>query len=599
MKWSQLKKRIEGIIAESVRGRVELGSTSYRKSHDQEGRGWILIDKHEIINMCSITYEMELYQKSRTTNEEYSTIEKKLHEGNLFSQWNWHNSLFSYLNLSINDILTSDNAIIRAIGMIDVRVGKRRLQKIDISEEHDLVKKLYHLRCEAEGITTLVGLPAQPDLLSEISTIHLSKDSKNKKKSIEAATKLSTSKTTRSLKKFFNGILQGNITDQKLDTEFARAIYKGSKEFKNVSQLIEILTFLEEKSKLLKDIRHIQGAIELSKKSEQWIRPYANWQAPSHNPDKQFSSFARHLLANYPIPRFMDNAWLKGNELHQKWFIHIGAGKNIRSAENLPIPLTKKIAHYFLLAPENYAIEAAMRWGQIHALAGDKRIVEALLESRIIDDFRDNDFWSSVFRFFIKNPMLDTIHINPIIDYIWNQKYENRVVFVERGVAEEVGPEQPNFSMRGRTVNSLLRQVDDWHRQLGKEIKSGNLQWKKSLFHDFQFIEGSEKKKNMKIWIIKELLSSKELVVEGRQQRHCVATYAHSCHNGKCSIWTMDVQTEEGIEKLLTIELNHPEKIIKQVRGKKNRIPTDKEIEILKRWSVKEHLDVAGYISSQ
>ena len=77
MTWTQLKKRIENMLAESVRDRVDFGSTSYRKSHDQEGRGWILIDGREIINMCSITYEMELYYNRRITNEEYKIIEKK------------------------------------------------------------------------------------------------------------------------------------------------------------------------------------------------------------------------------------------------------------------------------------------------------------------------------------------------------------------------------------------------------------------------------------------------------------------------------------------------------------------------------------------
>ena len=526
-------------------------------------------------------------------------MKKKLHEKNLFSQWDFHKSLFSYLNLSINDIINSENEIIRAIGMIDARVGKRRLIKMDVSNEHDLVRKLFYLRCEAEGILNLIDLPEDLDLASGIETNRLTKTLRNDAKNKEAVKKLSVSKSTRKLSNFLNKIIEGSITERDLDTEFSKIIYKAIKEETDSSRLVETLRFLDGKSKLLKDINYVRGIIELVKKSEQWIRPLSRWNIPSHNPNKQFYSLTRHLLAGYPVPKFMDKAWLTGNEVHQRWFVHVGSGKNIRFAENLPIPLTKKSAHNFLLAPDHYSIEAAIRWGQIHSLGGDKRLADALLETRIINDFRENKFWTSVIRFFIRNPMLDTIHINPIIDYIWNKKYERRVVFLERGIAEEIDPEQPNFSMKGRTVDSILRQVENWHRELGREIKSGNLQWKKSDFNDFQFIEGSKKAKNMKVWRIRELLSSKELVVEGKQQKHCVATYAASCNSGKCSIWTMDVQTEEGIEKLLTIEVNHSENRIKQIRGKKNRFPTTKEMEIVKRWSLKENLEVASYISGR
>ncbi|TVR29607.1 MAG: hypothetical protein EA404_14415, partial [Spirochaetaceae bacterium] len=55
-------------------------------------------------------------------------------------------------------------------------------------------------------------------------------------------------------------------------------------------------------------------------------------------------------------------------------------------------------------------------------------------------DFRDNQFWLELIRFFARNPMLDTAHYQPIVDYIWNQKYENQAVFVARGVVQETGP---------------------------------------------------------------------------------------------------------------------------------------------------------------
>jgi hypothetical protein len=43
MQWSKRKKRAESFFAESVQGRLELRSTHYRGTHDEEGRGYITL----------------------------------------------------------------------------------------------------------------------------------------------------------------------------------------------------------------------------------------------------------------------------------------------------------------------------------------------------------------------------------------------------------------------------------------------------------------------------------------------------------------------------------------------------------------------------
>lgn len=405
-----------------------------------------------------------------------------------------------------------------------------------------------------------------------------------------ALKKLKKHKKENNLRHLIQEIYDKKIAFEQLDSDLLKLIYHHFKQKDYSKVLLNALLYLESESALFKDISYIEGIIALTDQSHRWIRPLQKWKPKSHNSQRQFSALARHLLAHYDVPIFMDKAWFGNNSKKQDWFIHIGNGKNIRTAQGLPVPLTKKMAHHFLTAPESYTIEAAFRWSQIHALGGDKRLSEALADTRLVRDFRDNDFWLNVIQFFIQNPMLDPVHINPIIDYIWNQKYENRIVFVERGIAEEQGPEQPNFSMNKRTPESLLNQVEKWHRKLGKETKSGHLQWTKSNIHDFEFIEGSRQNKNMKIWRIRELLNSQELVAEGRVMSHCVATYAQSCYQNRSSIWTMDLEDEVGVTKLLTIEIYPKLKQIRQIRGKRNRLPTDRELNMVNRWITKEGL---------
>jgi hypothetical protein len=149
--------------------------------------------------------------------------------------------------------------------------------------------------------------------------------------------------------------------------------------------------------------------------------------------------------------------------------------------------------------------------------------------------------------------------------------------------------------MKGRTPQSLLRKVNEWHRGLAKDNTHQVGQWASTGIEGFEFIEGSQTNGSLKLWTIRELLSSKSLVDEGRQLKHCVASYGASCRRGACSIWTMEVETYEGRSKALTLEVRSPRTIC-QARGKANRLPTEKERGILRRWATQAGLTIAMHV---
>lgn len=403
-------------------------------------------------------------------------------------------------------------------------------------------------------------------------------------------------KKDRNLSEILPKIYNQELRLEKLQNPVLRAISGAFEGSIAPKILLKLLLYLEENSDLLKEITYIPGIAALANHHESWLRSVETWKVKKYNRGRQFSELARHLLAAYEVPLFMDSVWCDGNVTHQNWFKHIGTGQNIRTASDMPIPLTKKMAHHFLKAPRHYTIEEALRWGQVHALGGDKYLADALRGTRLTETFSNDDFWINVIRFFIANPMLDVSHVNPIIDYIWHQKYENRRVFIERGVAREIGPAQPNFSMRRRTPETLLRHVEAWHGELGRVSKSRELEWHGSEIGEFHLLEGSEAARNMKFWSIRELLSSDELIDESRVLRHCVSTYARSCHTGRSSIWSMEIEDENGRRKILTIEVAPREKVIRQVRGRRNRLATPKEKNLLGQWAEQEGLRLAGYI---
>jgi hypothetical protein len=342
---------------------------------------------------------------------------------------------------------------------------------------------------------------------------------------------------------------------------------------------------------------YVEALIAMARPSDRWIRPPETWKPRTHNTHRKFTSLARHLFARWPIPPFMNSAWFKGNSAaglrQQGWFLHLARGKNLRTAD-LPIPYTKRMAHYFMQAPDDFTIEAALRLGQIRALGGTEQLAKAVVATQLGQGFDNDDFWLTVLRWFCANPLLDMQYVGPIVDFIQHQRFAAERVVNADGAVVRGEPAQPKFCMKGRTPAALLRQVDAWHRQLAKTAQPA-AEWAHMDIADFQFVEGTSTE-TIKTWTIRELLSSKALQTEGRTMRHCVGGYVRSCAAGSSSIWTMEVESAEGKRKVLTIELRKSARLIIQARGKWNALPTDKQRGILRRWAAASGLRLSTYV---
>lgn len=160
MQWSKRKKRVEGFFAEGVRGRVELRSTRYRAAHDDEGRGYITFDKQEVWSMCTLSFYSDEYERIEeisnreglTPFEAQQIAHNELASEGKFNQYKYYDSLEEYTRNSIDDSLASKNLLIRCLAMLDSRLGKRRLRKMDHSNESSKVQQFYRIRCECENI---------------------------------------------------------------------------------------------------------------------------------------------------------------------------------------------------------------------------------------------------------------------------------------------------------------------------------------------------------------------------------------------------------------------------------------------------------------
>jgi hypothetical protein len=331
----------------------------------------------------------------------------------------------------------------------------------------------------------------------------------------------------------------------------------------------------------------LYGLLALAYHHPRWLRPLEDWSCePCVNghprPSDQFSTLARHLLARYEVPYFMDIAFFEGTGERglalQEWFINVANGGNIRDFE-LPITLTKRMAHILLSQPKDnrFSIERNLRWVQVIGLDGDAQLARTVLSTRLGRNFEHDEFWSTVVLFLANNTMMDPEYIGPLIDYVYNMKFAPRRVVREGGGIEDAPPPQPNFTMKGRSATKLLRQVDAWHGHLSREQDVVFESWPSSGIRTFELEEELETIGLVR-WTVQELLSSWELAAEGRALDHCVVSYSNQCADGKTSIWSIALQRwgRNLRENVLTVAVDTKSKTITQARGRYNMLPNGK-----------------------
>jgi hypothetical protein len=164
MKWSKLKKRIEEGFAPSLQGRLQLFSAVYDNA-EQYGRVWLTLDKVEIANFCDYSSwnEHAAFYHETTTDllKNHGSPKKedrkqgRLIEKGEFSKSDVMAQLFHFLNISIEDALEHKSPIINGIAVLDKRVGKRRLNKLEF--DHPLPSRLLQERRMAEIKKTIAN----------------------------------------------------------------------------------------------------------------------------------------------------------------------------------------------------------------------------------------------------------------------------------------------------------------------------------------------------------------------------------------------------------------------------------------------------------
>lgn len=146
MQWSKLKTRINDLICPDLKSRIDFHLTSYRASHDGADKVWITIDRKRVFSCKHYPYEWAV-NKAYYDGLDGAQLKEVLREKEIHGPKDFGNAMRAYLDMPIEKAIESEDPLIRAFAIVDRRLGKRTLEKLEIGDtEHTLVKAFYELR---------------------------------------------------------------------------------------------------------------------------------------------------------------------------------------------------------------------------------------------------------------------------------------------------------------------------------------------------------------------------------------------------------------------------------------------------------------------
>jgi PcfJ-like protein len=336
----------------------------------------------------------------------------------------------------------------------------------------------------------------------------------------------------------------------------------------------DVLIQLDEKSELVSGEAYIQVLYNMVQFRACWKQDLFKWKPIAKQAAAQVKELATYLFCKYKIPDFLyQGLYATKNMQYLQWLVHLGDGGKVKEMKNIPIPFTQKMGHYFLQAPTKFSIAEALRWAQVKGLNGEDRLAERIAYSWMGTKTYDNeDFWESFIRLIVNGGMFNLNKLTELIDYVREEKRANS-----------------NYSLKGRTLQSLFRQSDVWHSRFSNSRT--NQVWKPCG------IEGYRVEKKAEVVVLEELTESGKLTEEGKTMKHCVGSYAFYCAKGKSAIFSLR-KYSGGIllDIMATIEVNLQLQRIVQAKAKMNKPISEEAKKYMEAWAMHEGLVLNAYL---
>ncbi len=345
---------------------------------------------------------------------------------------------------------------------------------------------------------------------------------------------------------------------------------------------LELLTRALEKKcpNWFKDTDFLIALMMVGRYRKAWRQPLETWRPKAKNDYGKFMELVSHVFLQYQAPLFLYHAFFHPQDYaYLETFLYLGNGGSMKEV-NFRIKLTKRMQFFFVHAPEGLRVTQAVRWAQVCGLGGDYLLAHRVAYSSLgyDDPDRDEALWEEFVRILVFGGMFNLEKLSELIDYVRTCTHQN-----------------PQYSLKGRTLQSLLRQSKEWHHQMAhvRGVKK-LVSWQGLAWTPFAVVEGEEER--AVTYRMVELLSNKELHEEGQRMHHCVASYAEDCFLGKTRIFSLRRYQFDTEERLATIEIDLRHRRIVQAKFRYNQKISDKAQSLLMQWAGQQRLLLSRYL---
>jgi hypothetical protein len=312
---------------------------------------------------------------------------------------------------------------------------------------------------------------------------------------------------------------------------------------------------------------------------EPHVRPVYEWTPRSKGRTGRLVSLLEHLFATVPVPHVVWSGFFDHHNVMKRLVVWLASGGSFfQFAKNeLAIPLTRKACHVALTLRSESSLLRAIRKAQVLALAPNVALANAWassIQAARIGSADQEAFFAS------------------FIEWLVTREHRTQAVAIMLDYAGDRFTQNAKFSMKGRTIESFIRDARAWHVELAKLRMVRQSFFRASGFKPYVTVRNEPVRT---VWRIEEILDAKSLFEEGSRMGHCVYSYGGAVQSGMTSIWIMTMEDGKGPTgrwAMLTIEVRNQMRAIVQARGRHNRMPTNDELGILARFAAQNGLHI-------
>jgi hypothetical protein len=279
----------------------------------------------------------------------------------------------------------------------------------------------------------------------------------------------------------------------------------------------------------------------------------------------------------------LDRVWFRFNQNEQALYIDLANGHAVYGHHLLEqAKLSRKMAHQFGQAPGNATVIHAVRWAQVMSASSCKRLYRVIINSFLGTALENEDFWSGMIRWLGQQQDRDLKQVRPMVRFLNYWKY-GRFSIGRQTVP--LRPVAPDFSLKGRNFASVLKLMQQFEASLKMDQSLREASWMPIPIPNYDCGRHTNPENQKRHYRIVQLLNYEQLVREGAEQQHCIASYSDFCRRGEGSVWSLRELGSEGEKPCVTIYLDNVFFKISEVRGLYNRLPNELEAQLVKNWA--------------